>query len=390
MKVLHVIPSVAAVRGGPSEAVLEITKALNKRGIQAEIATTNDNGDGLLDVPLGVRTIYKDVPVWFFSRFSPPFRPLREYVFSTQLTGWLWKNITKYQLIHVHALFSYVTTAVMIISRLKNIPYIIRPNGMLCEWSLRQRVLQKNVYLALFERENIEKSRMIEFTSIQEKKEASSLGFKPDSFILPYALHRPSSIPEARKLLREFLKVPQDEPVILFISRLHLKKGLDPLIPALGKIKDSRFVFVVAGSGSRDYEVKINNLLSASDIHSRTHCVGFVQGRTKELFLQGADIFVLPSYSESFGLAVLEAMACRLPVVITDRVGIYTDVKEYGAGIVTRCDAGEAAWAIGKLLNDENLRKSMGENGKRLAEERFTWDKVADKLVGVYREIVKE
>src|SRR5689334_21397795 len=107
MRVIHVIPSVAAVRGGPSQAVLEIVRSLNQIGSHSDIATTNDNGPGSLDVPLGVRTDFGEAPVWFFPRFSPCLAPVREFAYSRALTAWLGQNMARYDLVHVHAFFSY-------------------------------------------------------------------------------------------------------------------------------------------------------------------------------------------------------------------------------------------------------------------------------------------
>jgi glycosyltransferase involved in cell wall biosynthesis len=387
MKVLHVIPSIAPVRGGPGQAILEIVSSLRSQGVDAEIATTNDNGSDLLDVPLAQLIDYQKVRVRFFPRFSPPIRSIREFAFSSEFTTWLRKHITDYEWVHVHGLFSYISTAAMAIARSKKVPYIIRPNGMLCKWSLQQSTLKKKIYLALTERTNLNHSQSIEFTALLEQEEAAPLNLEADSFVLPYGLYVPQTIPDARQRLRQLLKVPEDEPVILFMSRLHYKKGLDYLIPSLGEIADRRFTFVLAGSGSPEYEAEINALLQTANIRDRTYVSGFVEGELKNLFLQGSDIFALTSHSESFGLVVLEAIAAGLLIVTTPGVPLALEVKQHQLGQVTELDWQSISAALNlslDILMDRQETEARRKRATQLVFEQYTWDSIAAKLVEVY------
>ncbi|MCF4967973.1 glycosyltransferase [Nostoc sp. CMAA1605] len=389
MKVLHIIPSVASVRGGPSQAVVEAVKALINAGVDAEIATTNDNGDDLLYVPIGKLVEYKQVPVQFFRRFSPKVNSIREFAFSQDLTTWLWQNVSQYDLLHVHAIFSYPSTIAMTIARLQRVPYIVRPLGQLCEWSLQQSYQKKQLYLKLIERANLNYSKCIHFTSEQEQQEAAPLKLRSPSFVVPHGLYIPHIIPNARQRLRQQLNLPDDEPIILFLSRLHAKKGLDYLIPALSKLLDYHFTFVIAGSGDADYESKIKSLVIAHGLQNRTHFTGFVKGEKKDLLLQGSDLFALTSHSENFGVAVLEALAAGIPAIITPGVALANMVTQENLGYVAEFDITAIATSIKQALDAPQEAKQRGDRARKFISENYTWDCIASKLISVYTEIKK-
>jgi glycosyltransferase involved in cell wall biosynthesis len=389
VKILHVIPSVSPARGGTSRAVLDMVFALRDCGINAEIATTNDDGDNLLDVPLGKFIIYDRVPTYFFSRFSPQLPAVREFAFSGSFTTWLFQNITKYDLIHVHALFSYTSTVAMSIARIKGVPYITTPHGLLCAWSLDQSRQKKQSYLNLIERANLDRARAIHVTCEQERDDVVALNFKSPTSILPLALtEMPVAIPDAANLLRQNLNCPADEPIILFLARLHYKKGLEYLIPALGKLKDRRFTFVIAGTGTPAYEAEIKALIVAAGIENRTCMVGFVEGTQKDLLIQGADLFALTSHSENFGIAVLEALIVGTPVLLTPGVGLASIVRDNDLGYVADLNIDDIAQALDRHLSDPDRSKQIGIRARQFTIANYNWDRIAIDLIRVYQEIV--
>ncbi|WNZ43379.1 glycosyltransferase [Leptolyngbya boryana CZ1] len=396
MKILHIIPSVSLIRGGPSHAVLEMVWELRQQGIDAVIATTNDDGDGLLQVPFNQWIDYpisateadKTVPVQFFSRFSPALTSIREFTFSFSLTLWLWQHIREYDLLHIHAVFSYPSAIAMKIANLAKVPYIIRPLGSLAQWSLQQGAQKKQLYLRLIQQE-IQQANALHFTSTQEQQEATASGLAFSSFVLPHGLTLPPSRPDAKTQLRDWLNLPAEDPVILFLSRLHPKKGLDALIAALGQLSNQRFQFVVAGRGTPEYEAELHQQLQAARIQDRTHCVGFVSGDRKHLLLQGSDLFALPSHSENFGIAVLEAMAAGLPVLITPEVALADLVHSEQLGWVASQSPSELAHAIQTCLTTPRIAQSMGERAGQLVRSQFTWQSTIQQLIHHYQTFVQ-
>jgi glycosyltransferase involved in cell wall biosynthesis len=389
MKVLHVIPWVGPVRGGPPQAVLEIVPAQNKLGIQAEIVTTNDNGPGLLDVPLATLTQFQGAPTRFFPRWSPKFRPLRDFVISRPLGQWLRQHMQDYDLVHVHAMFTYPSTMAMCIARRQGIPYINRPLGLLCQWSLRQSPLRKRIFLATMERANLNGSRGLECTAEQEVEEAQPLGLTAPFQVLPFGLHMPAPIPNARRLLREKFHLPAERPVVLFLSRLHPKKGLDLLLDALELMPDLDFTLIAAGSGEQTYEASLRARIQEGPLAGRVILPGFAQGADKDLLFQGADVFALTSHSESFAIAALEALAAGIPAVLTPGVPLASLVKKHQLGAMVEMDAKQIAEALRALLT-QGPDAQRSERSRLIVEENFTWEIIAQRSVELYEAVLQK
>src|SRR6478672_1595266 len=327
MKVLHVIPSVGSLRGGTSTAVLGTVKALRTIGIEAEIVTTNDNSYELLDVPLGKKIEYEQNPVYFFSRFSPPLNPIREFCFSADLTRWLWQNIENYDLIEIHSLFSYACSCSGVIARLKKVPYIINVHGQFSPWVINQKRLKKEIYALIVERANLNQANAIHCTTEAEAKDVINFGIQAPTFTVPLGIDPLIEIPEAQEKLHALYQIPQEIPIILFFSRIHPKKRPDLLLKSLAKLVQQGvdFYLILAGSGDPDYVEYIITLAAELGLKNRTIFPGFITN-DKALFLRGSDVFVLPSFGENFGVAVAEAMTVGLPVIVTPEVQISSEI----------------------------------------------------------------
>lgn len=390
MKVLHVIPSVSPIRGGTSRAILDMTLALQRSGLDVEIATTDDHGSKVLPVLLNQRTQYEQVPIYFFPRRSSSSLSLQEFNLSNDLTKWLWQNITRYDLVHVHALFSYPSTIAMVIARLKKVPYITVPHGLLCHWSLQQSARKKKLFLKLIERSNLSNSNALHLTSQMEAQEVKDLDLLSHSFVLPLGLNMPQPVPDASKRLRQSLNILDNSPIILFMGRIHPKKGLDYLIAALGQLKHLPFHFVLAGSGDLEYESEVTSFLKAADIENKTYRLGFVEGEQKDTILQGANLFALTSHSENFGVAVLESLAAGVPVLLTPGVALSAMVLDNKLGYVVDLDVKAISTCLSEILKNKQANDTIGRKAQYFMEEHYTWDKIALRLIQIYADTLNQ
>ena len=386
MKVLHVIPSLSPTFGGPTKVALEVVRAIRNQGIEAEIVTTNNNGTKLLDVPLNQCVEYQNVPVWFLPTFP---NPLKEYIFSSALTKWLWQHLNNYDILDNHYLFSYAPTCAGAIARFKKIPYTVRTQGQLTPWALKQSPLKKQLYTALIERHNLNQAAAIHCTTPQEAGDLRNFGIQTPTIILPLGVEQPEAISTAKSELRNLFNIPKSRLIILFLSRLHYKKRPDLLINALDEIvsQNHNVHLIMAGTGEAEYTTYLKQLVHQHHLADYVTFPGFITGRAKEILFQGSDIFALPSYSENFGIAVAEAMAAGLPVIVTTGIQIAPEIAAANAGIVIKGDT-EFIGAITQLLNSEALRSRLSKNAMELANQKYAWKKIASQLICSYKDII--
>jgi glycosyltransferase involved in cell wall biosynthesis len=383
-RVLHVIPSVSRFRGGPSAMVRQIAGGLAQLGIDAHVASTNDDGRATSQVPCGVPVRHSGATYWYFPRQT------RFYTFSWPLTSWLAANISSFDLVHIHALFSYAALPAAFHARRHGVPYVVRPLGTLNKWGmLHRRPWLKAASFKLLESRIVDNAALMHYTSEQERAEAESLGVRTPSAVIP------NPLPEIETAVRGEYRRTHPEigcrPMALFLSRIDPKKGLDLLLRAFGEVRNQvpEAVLVVAGDHRTEHGKAMQSLASSLNLNGSVVWHGFAEGAEKASLFADADVFVLPSRSENFGIAVAEAMAAGLPVVVSDQVAIHQDVVSAYAGIRTRCEAAEVATAVRHLLVNAESRRVMGANGVRFAQAHYSSRAVTRQLVHAYEGLLE-
>ena len=387
MKVLHVIPSVALNQGGPSLAVSFMASGLSKAGVKVDVATTDDDGvGGHLDVPLNRAIDQNGATFYYFRRHS------RFYKASWSLTGWLSENIHRYDLVHIHALFSYSSCAAAHLAIRKGVPYIIRPLGVLNRWGLEnRRKLLKRFSFRLIEQRILRNASAIHYTSNQEKSEAELSGATTTPVVIPLGIDLSDfeSLPGPERFYAQF-PVASGRRIILFLSRLDRKKGLDLLLPAFAEIhgRHPESLLVIAGSGEESFVDRLHQMARQLAIDDNIVWAGFLSGQDKLAAFAAASFFALPSYSENFGLALVEALAAGLPCVVSDQIGIASDVEEFEAGLRVPCEAAALAAAFDRLIVEPRLCEQFSINARRLANNRFSPDAMTSALVSLYNRVL--
>jgi glycosyltransferase involved in cell wall biosynthesis len=388
LKILQVIPTfVPAWRyGGPIKALAELCSELARLGQSVTVFTTNVDGPHDLAVPIKKPIQMDGFDVQYF-----PIQKPRSYSFSWPIVEALSKNVPDYNIIHIHSIFNWPITPTAFYCRKYGIPYIVSPRGMLSPVPLTKGAWKKKAYCMLVERRNLNGAAAIHFTSEEERTEAAPFGLKIPSFVVPNGINQKefADLPPPGDFRKNYPEVA-GKKLLLFLGRISWKKGLDLLVRAYGALARARddLHLIFVGPDDEGYRKKVENWLAMERVQERVTFTGMLTGEDKLAAFVDADVFCLPSYQENFGMAVIEAMACGLPVVISDRVNIWRDIKAAGAGMVTACNAGEIARAITSVLSNEESAEKMGAQGKNLVREMYSSEIVAEAMLEIYERVL--
>ncbi|QEH31705.1 Spore coat protein SA [Aquisphaera giovannonii] len=289
--------------------------------------------------------------------------------------------------VHMHGLWQGHTRRGARAARAAGVPYVITAHGMAEPWALRHKRLKKSVYLALVESRNLRRAACLHALSRPEIGHLRRLAPRTPVCFVPNGvdLSRFDGLPARAELEAEHPQLA-GKFVLLFFGRLHLKKGLDLLADALRALApEFPSLHVVLAGRDDGARAPFAQAVREAGLEDRVTAVGHVEGEAARRAWAAADAFVLPSYSEGFSMAILEALACRLPCLITNACH-FPELAAAGGAVVAEPTSGDITRGLRTLLEmTPEERRRMGATGRRLVERDYTWDQQARRLSSVYR-----
>lgn len=367
MRVVHVIPSIARSEGGPSEVIRKLRPVLQDQGIDVRVVTT-DKDAGSSD-----RDLLEQPDVHYATSWT------RRWTFSPGIVSLLWREIGASDLVHVHSVHSFPSTAALVIARLRARNVLLQPHGALNAYHLNQRRALKLGYLRIIDGWALPAVTAALYSSTIEARDgAVALRQIP-------SLHLPLGIDD------RILDQPRSEgraPRVLFLARLAKKKRVELFISALASEPLSSFELdaVIAGPIDADLRNSPAELIRAAGVGHRVRVVGQVGEEERARLFASSAIYVLPSDDESFGMSVAEAMGSGCAVITSPHVGVAIDASDAEAAVIVAQDPVSIASEIAALLNDPDARLELSDRARAYARDNLTWGQIGKLLAEYYLE----
>ncbi|MEO8558584.1 MAG: glycosyltransferase [Rhodospirillales bacterium] len=384
MRILHVIATLDPESGGPAQACLEMAKITADQGHDVAIFTTDYAVGGSDGCPANFEP-FSNLDIRLF-----PVQPPRQWKKSTRLHNALRSEVATFDVVHIHSLYLFHNWAAVRACRKANVPYIIRPHGLLDPYIHRRHRLRKRLMEMAFQNRALRWAATIHYTADLERDISQPYACGAKSAVVPLGVDIPSpSVIPLRTALANKFPETANKTVLLFLGRLHQKKGLDLLIPALQQARAARpdLHLVLAGPDGGALADTMRSI-AACNLADHVTIAGMLRGDDKAMAFAGADFFVLPSYSENFAIAAAEAMAYGLPVIVSDQINIHPDITAAGAGLVIDCSVTSLANAIRAMAKTD--RQAMGERAQALAADKYSWPAVGKALEQLYTSVIAD
>ena len=325
-----------------------------------------------------------------FQLHTVDFRPL---VLSWSLRRWLVRNIDRFDVVHIHGLYRFPPTFAATLARRKKVPYLIRPHGALDPFLYRRSSLSlplKRLYERWFDLPNLNAASAIHYTTADEMERTKFLQLKSTAIIVPNGLdwNAYAELP-APGAFRGRLGISASRPLVLFLGRINFKKGLDLLVPAFSRVVQTHpdALLAIVGPDRERLGKDVRRWCKEHGVADKVVFVDHVSADEAVEAYVDANVFALSSYTENFGMTVVEAMACGCPVVISNEVNICSVVQDGNAGLVVGLEIEEIGAALSKLLDDDSMAQAMGAAGRQIVQEKFVWNVIVGRLTEVYRSL---
>ncbi len=381
MRILHVVRSLDPAAGGVPVIALKLAAAQAALGHKTGMLTyrvpsaEKDIAAMISEVPGGT----------LVDQHYLPAEGMIERLTGKAAAAMSRSLVPQLDYVHLHGMWEPQLWRVAAACRQAGVPYVVTPHGMLDPWSLAQSPLKKRVALSVVVRRMLDGASFLHLGNRDERELIESLGLRTQSELIPNGVF-PDELadPPVAGTFRALRPELGHAPYILFLSRLHYKKGLDYLSEAFA-IVAKRFpelLLVVAGPDG-GAKAEFDQAISAAGLKNRVHLVGPLYGRTKIAAVVDAAVFCLPSRQEGFSMAITEALGLGCPCVVTKPCH-FPEVEDYGAGFVVDLDGKSVAEGLIKVLSDSTARERMGHAGSQLVSTRYVWPEIARLTVECY------
>jgi glycosyltransferase involved in cell wall biosynthesis len=390
LKILHVFSALAPRYGWAFDMMSGLCGQQARRGHGVTVFSTNLDWERTLDVPLDQPVFTNGVEVRYFPVADVQNRLVRKFAYSRRLAHALSERIRDYDIVHLHGLMLFPVLAAGYNCRAAGVPYVLSPYGLLDPFTYRKSRVLKDIYLALFARRDLNNAATIHFMTKGELEGAASFGMRAPTAVIELGIHPENYRQTSTGDFGSRYPATVGKRLIVYLGRISYSKGLDLLARAFGRVArshpDAHLVFV--GPDHEGYGSVVRQILGEEGASDRATFTGMISDPEKIDALCAANVFVLPSYVEGFGLAMVEAMACGRPVVITSGSHMKDAVEDAEAGLVVDVSVDGLERALIRLLDDPQLCATMGRNGRSLVEAQFSWDRVAERTLSLYGDIL--